>query len=486
MSSDQSHSRIHATGEHPSKRRKLNHPRTQPPLGTEPQAKGPIRTKSRSKPPAGWRRTIKPRPPRQIRPLDYNGKPLPKNRFADPIPSSSSAKKIPSNSTSSFATPPSATPDSSAKLSSTKSLLDQIWARNKNQHRAQPWWKSLGMLRKAITRIVAMDEAERSLQLQSNTNVNAIDAKEVRKRFEQETQIRRERDVWFDWIREVLIPRAYIGFTGLVGDTQFAALGVVLVGILADVMSVAGAPKRVEDDDRHQAGTTNQNKILSNDRGIARSLAATSLRVTGSQSGEVVERMYDSDDLGEVVERTKREPSRDEQLGTTVREEDVAMDEVELASRTGDFMSVEKGGKQDTRMKSARKPILNSGDESDNGSKPAATFKRRKEPTPQEKVLATERQPPPSSPPTNPLPQPRSQKKSIGGDSVKKGRNQMSRSLKIRETLNVDVDMDVKKENSTSGPRPLKEEKDAKKNKPTMTKKKAKKNAIDDMFAGFT
>lgn len=194
------------------------------------------------------------------------------------------------------------TPDSNDKLSTIKSLIDQIWARNKNQHRAQPWWKSLGMLRKAIAHIMALDESDRSLRLQSNV----LDAKEVRKRLEQETEIRRERDVWVDWSREVLVPRAYVGFTTLVGDSQFAVLGVALVGILADIMSVVGAPMRLE-----SVGEEGQKKESSTGRPQAgvRTLAATSLRGTGVQTGEVVERMYEGhDDVGEVIERTKPRP----------------------------------------------------------------------------------------------------------------------------------------------------------------------------------
>ncbi|EXJ86494.1 hypothetical protein A1O3_03445 [Capronia epimyces CBS 606.96] len=197
-------------------------------------------------------------------------------------------------------------------MSTAKSLLDQIWARNRNQHRAQSWWKSLGMLRKAITRVVAMNDAERSLRLQSNAGVGATEAKEVRKRFEQESQIRRERDLWFDWMREVLVPRAYVGFTGLVSDSQFAALGVVLVGILADVMSVVGAPTRSVDEDDRGEQALHADKVTSKEQGGARVLTATSLKVTGLQSGEVVERIYHSDDVGEVVERTKLEISRDQ------------------------------------------------------------------------------------------------------------------------------------------------------------------------------
>ncbi|KAG9786105.1 hypothetical protein KCU88_g2327, partial [Aureobasidium melanogenum] len=175
------------------------------------------------------------------------------------------------------------------------------------------------MLRKAITHLVAMDEAEHSLKLLQGSTAS-IDAKQVRQRFEQETQIRREREVWHGWMREVLVPRAYVGFTALVADTQFAALGVVLVGILADVMGVVGAPTPtpMEDDQKARAqhrggirGVLDGAQTTTKAQPLSKTLMARSLRVTGSQSGKIVERMYDSDDLGEVIERTSLNRNRD-------------------------------------------------------------------------------------------------------------------------------------------------------------------------------
>lgn len=166
------------------------------------------------------------------------------------------------------------------------------------------------MLRKAIIRVDGLEKRTQQLRSQMTAGTGAqngiMDAKEVRRRFEEEAQIRSEVEVWSDWLRDVLVPRAYVGFTGLVGHGQFANLGVVLVGLLADVAAVVGAPTAL---DRHtethgRDGGNRADSSRGDGDGVARSLAATSLRVTGLQSGAVVERTYDSDDLGEVVERT--------------------------------------------------------------------------------------------------------------------------------------------------------------------------------------
>ncbi|KAL2429047.1 hypothetical protein ABEF95_012476 [Exophiala dermatitidis] len=329
-----SFSEANAPDNPPSKRRKSSHQGShhhqssiiQPPAGPQLQSKT-----SKSKPQQKQKlasrrtRTLKSQPPRQNRPItQYSHGQLETsqtNRLrakSFPRSSLSSIKKISSASASTSGTTTPVSAERSTKLSTTKSLLDQIWARNKNQHRSQPWWKSLGMLRKAITHLVAMDEAEHSLKLLQGS-VASIDAKQVRQRFEQETQIRREREVWHGWMREVLVPRAYVGFTALVADTQFAALGVVLVGILADVMGVVGAPTPtpMEDDQKARAqhrggirGVLDGAQTTTKAQPLSKTLMARSLRVTGSQSGKIVERMYDSDDLGEVIERTNLNRNR--------------------------------------------------------------------------------------------------------------------------------------------------------------------------------
>ncbi|EXJ72134.1 uncharacterized protein A1O5_04638 [Cladophialophora psammophila CBS 110553] len=209
--------------------------------------------------------------------------------------------------------------ESKFTLSFAKSILDKIWIRNKNQHRTQPWWKSLSMLRKAVSQLVLVEQEERFLR--GIVGQGRMDAKVVRKRFERETQVRKEKEIWVDWIRQVLVPKAYLGFSGLVSDTQFANLGVVLVGVLADVASSVGLPTLSRQEGAEEGGLeiTPTRRVQTETETVkARCLTATSIRVTGFQSGEVVERTYDSDDLGEVVER-KGGDLKEEQPGNAPR-----------------------------------------------------------------------------------------------------------------------------------------------------------------------
>ncbi|ETI23326.1 hypothetical protein G647_05126 [Cladophialophora carrionii CBS 160.54] len=190
-------------------------------------------------------------------------------------------------------------------LSFAKNLLDKLWVRNKNQHRTQPWWRTLSSLRKGTSRLMALEDEERRLKSESQLLGSHSRGHHVRKRFERESQLRTEKEAWVQWVREVLLPKAYIGFSSLVGDTQFANLGVVLVGVLADIVSVTGAPEPARRSGDRLGGT----KITEtqNLREVVATGEATSLRVTGPHSGELIERQYDSDDVGEIVERNTSE-----------------------------------------------------------------------------------------------------------------------------------------------------------------------------------
>ncbi|KAH0846543.1 hypothetical protein AYO21_11300 [Fonsecaea monophora] len=267
-----------------SKRRKLSHPQR----GSHVQAQGRSRAKDTRRMPR--KRRLGPHPPRDLR--HQIGQAKPETGLPTPPGTSNGASKF--------------------TLSFAKSILDKIWIRNKNQHRTQPWWKSLSMLRKAVFRLVLIEQEE--LSLRGRIGQDTANAKAARERFERETQLRREKEIWADWARQTLVPRAYLGFSGLVSDSQFAHLGVVLVGLLADVVSSVGLPTPIPHEQIEQRG-----KVITTTKGgqsdtattKARSPTAKSIRVTGLQSGEIVERTYDSDDLGEVIERKRRDHQQD-------------------------------------------------------------------------------------------------------------------------------------------------------------------------------
>jgi len=179
-------------------------------------------------------------------------------------------------------------PASASTLSRIESLLHQLHRRNKNQHHSQKWYKHLSLVRKAVRLLLDIESREVSLKLTKGTSGKAED---VRKRFENETELRRQKEQLSEWVREVVVPGAYIAFSSVVKDSQFSVLGVGLLGILSDVVGVVGVPTRRLEQRMLQEQVT--------------SVVGWSVRVTGNESGMVEEHVYDSDDIGEVVDRMK-------------------------------------------------------------------------------------------------------------------------------------------------------------------------------------
>ncbi|KEF61752.1 uncharacterized protein A1O9_03322 [Exophiala aquamarina CBS 119918] len=212
---------------------------------------------------------------------------------------------------------------SQTELAKSLHLIDSIFVRHKNQHRRQAWWIPLSLIRKALRKYVVLQARENKLKTPIRTAgaIQAVqDAENVRRRFEVETQVRREREMLGAWIRNTLCPRCYVAFSGLVADTQFTNLGMVLMGVLAEIAGVVGLPQasgeELEEDGsvvRDAQATTRQ----------ARSVTAHSLQAVGAERGTLVERIYDSDDLGEVIERHRDSPEVRESLRTSHADHDI-------------------------------------------------------------------------------------------------------------------------------------------------------------------
>jgi len=192
--------------------------------------------------------------------------------------------------------------DPSASLERITVLLDLIWRRNKNQHRGQAWWKWLGLLRKAIRVLVKLEGEEKKVAARRGRSVTAV---EVRDTFEMEAELRERKDMWTEWTREVVVPKAYLAFSSVVGDKQFAALGVALMGLLGDVGAVAGLPKATRATEGRPApapATDPTGRVM-----------ASIVTITGAEGRELADSVHDLDELGEVVERSTKQPKKKKQ-----------------------------------------------------------------------------------------------------------------------------------------------------------------------------
>ncbi|KAI1807922.1 hypothetical protein F4811DRAFT_503736 [Daldinia bambusicola] len=109
--------------------------------------------------------------------------------------------------------------------------------RNRNQHRRAAWWAPFGMLRRHVEKLVD------GLLEASAAAVAASKSKSKKRRRDGgdgngngggsgvERNVRRH----VEWLRDVLVPKCYLAFSQLTADNQFATLGVVLLGVLAQV-----------------------------------------------------------------------------------------------------------------------------------------------------------------------------------------------------------------------------------------------------------
>lgn len=174
-------------------------------------------------------------------------------------------------------------------------LINLIVRRNKNQHRNQSFFKHLCLLRTSLARLLSVSSQLFEL---SRSTVSVRSSEQVRRNFEIEASLRSQKDVVEGHVREVLVPKCFMTFSRLVGDSQFGNLGVVLVALLSEIAcgnDGVGAMRMSHDGGEAVLGRSDQKRTDEQDMSSAwfGTLLGTSTRVTGEDQGEVVERVYD-------------------------------------------------------------------------------------------------------------------------------------------------------------------------------------------------
>ncbi|KPI41755.1 uncharacterized protein AB675_9095 [Cyphellophora attinorum] len=190
---------------------------------------------------------LRPHPPRRSQPLP----PLPASVATATNNVITAQASVSRKSASSSFTPINSTEISAKRLQhlhATATLLQTLFVRNRNQHRGQSWWRWLAMLRRRVGELVGVEaKLWQSRMGEEGTAAGMAgtavvrQAQQARLRLEEETKLLHEKDVLEKWLREVLVPKAWAAFTTLVVDQQFAGLGLVLVGVVADVAGFVGA-----------------------------------------------------------------------------------------------------------------------------------------------------------------------------------------------------------------------------------------------------
>ncbi|KAK1640321.1 hypothetical protein BDP81DRAFT_391044 [Colletotrichum phormii] len=133
-------------------------------------------------------------------------------------------------------------------------ILDSFNHRNKNQHRVARWWSAFDLLRRAVRRLHDALEAQgrhrRALSFKSSSSSSSSSSLKKKSSSSSSSKPivssaeRRQNALDEDVVARVrmlldsTIPSSFSAFTQLAADNQHAALGLVLLGLLARINSV--------------------------------------------------------------------------------------------------------------------------------------------------------------------------------------------------------------------------------------------------------
>ncbi|KAI3337396.1 hypothetical protein HD806DRAFT_543060 [Xylariaceae sp. AK1471] len=159
-----------------------------------------------------------------------------------------------------------------ARLSPLQPILLGIAHRNHNQHRRAAWWRHFRMLRRHCADLVEdlvsaiatsqknairaakvaktkSKKRRREELLGAGAGVSGKDDDETGEKTEVGMKMEVDKNVarHATWLRDVLVPKCYLAFSQLTADNQFAPLGVVLLGVLAQIQAACecAAPRPV-------------------------------------------------------------------------------------------------------------------------------------------------------------------------------------------------------------------------------------------------
>ncbi|KAK8026867.1 hypothetical protein PG991_003923 [Apiospora marii] len=187
-------------------------------------------------------------------------------------------------------------------------LLAGFNHRNKNQHRVATWWASFNMLRRHVTKWA--DELDQQAQARPKKRKRTAAGDGSEKKDEGGPA-----EVRGLWLRDVLVPKCYLTFSQLAADNQFAPLGLVLTGALAQaykacVRLVGEAPSEREE----MATRLSKPAVAISDEAAGSPAAATAekgmkatSKDTSSSSSSAAKRQVSAiigdDDVGQVISR---------------------------------------------------------------------------------------------------------------------------------------------------------------------------------------
>ncbi|KAI7922671.1 hypothetical protein M9X92_004784 [Pyricularia oryzae] len=130
--------------------------------------------------------------------------------------------------------------EAAALLVPTQEILEKFNYKHKNQHRLSKWWAGFDMLRRHTAKFY---RDELRLALDALTKRSSMPQSSKKKQSKRQRTEPRDEDITAGavakakWMDDYLIPKAYTAITQLAADNQFAPLGLLLLGVLAQVHS---------------------------------------------------------------------------------------------------------------------------------------------------------------------------------------------------------------------------------------------------------
>jgi ribonuclease MRP protein subunit RMP1 len=220
--------------------------------------------------------------------------------------------------------PPLKLPSTSqqADLHHLSSLLHLIHHRNHNQHRRSTWYRHFNLFRRHLSTFLTHLS---TLTQTPTTNL----ARHKKKAQDAKLQLQLQQTLCF-W-RDVLVPKASHAFGQVVANERFAVLGVVLMAVLCSVCRILGLVNVYE-----EVGEEETRRVLE-------AFAEESWRLDGDGVlGIPVPRQEDADDkredIGRVIARHDAEDGRRESDFARATEQTLAQMQSRCLARDGEIL----------------------------------------------------------------------------------------------------------------------------------------------------
>ncbi|GIZ47308.1 hypothetical protein CKM354_001040300 [Cercospora kikuchii] len=129
-------------------------------------------------------------------------------------------------------------PSNLEHLTHLSSILNLFHHRNKNQHRHSIWFRHFCTFRQNLSTLLR--------DLETLNFVPTSHAAKAKKKATDPVLIERIRGR-LDFWREILVAKWHLAFSQLIADQRFSALGLFLMGTLAEVCGIVGISKELEE-----------------------------------------------------------------------------------------------------------------------------------------------------------------------------------------------------------------------------------------------